>query len=183
MNKVQTDNSYLLEKIILRETEVTNFKSLLVLDCYAGDGKIWNKIIERTGKEIKILRIDQKNDKKGIYLKGDNVKFIKTIDIHKFDIIDLDAYGTPYKLLKEILRRNYNGIIFVTFIQTGMGNLPKGMLLDLGYTQSMLSKIQTLFTKDGSEKLKNWLSINGIKKIKIIQKDRKTYLSINMKDQ
>ncbi len=157
-----------------------NKNSFSVLDLYAGDGKIWNEIKNRTGKDFKILRIDQKNDKTGIYLKGNNIKFLRNIELRQFDIIDCDAYGIPYQQLKEIFRQNYKGTIFITYIQSMFGKLPNKLLFDLGYTKKMIDKIPTLFNKDGLQKLKNWLAMNGISRIKRLSFDKKHYLSIKM---
>lgn len=105
MNKglTKTDNSFLQDKIALRINNLPKQDKLKVLDCYAGDNIIWNNIKRIiSNREINILKIEQKS-KSGIYLKGDNIKYLKTIKINEFDIIDLDAYGIPYKQLNIIL--------------------------------------------------------------------------------
>lgn len=179
MNKVQTDNSYFEAKVKLRIDNLPKKKSLNVLDLFGGDGLIWNEIKERTGKQITVIRMDLKSDKPGVYLKGDNIKFLMGMDLKPFDVIDVDAYGVLYKQLQEIFRKNYKGIIFITYIQSVFGRLPKKMLNELNYSDRMIDKIPTLFNRDGIEKLKNWLSIYGIKKCKRISFQNKHYLVIN----
>jgi len=179
MNKVQTDNSYLEAKIKLRIENLPSLKSLYVLDAFGGDGLIWNEIRKRTDKNITVLRMDKKRNKKGVYLKGENIKFIKSMNLNQFDCIDLDAYGVPFVHLKHIFNTGYNKPIFVTFIQSVMGRLPQKMLYEIGYTPNMVRKIPSLFCKNGIDKFKNWLAIKGINKIKIISFDRKHYLIIN----
>lgn len=105
MNRAQTDNSYFDAKIKLRIDHLPNKKFLSVLDLFGGDGLIWNEIIKQSGKDITVLRMDIKLDKPGVYLKGDNLKFLKVMDLNQFDIIDVDAYGVPYAQLKEIFRK------------------------------------------------------------------------------
>src|SRR3954465_4124097 len=94
----QTDNSYLEGKVQDRLASLQHITkdTVTVLEAFGGDGIIWSLVKERTDKKISVLRIDKKQNKRGIYLKGDNLKFLKSIDISGFDIIDLDAYGSPY---------------------------------------------------------------------------------------
>ena len=179
MNKVQTDNSYFDAKVKLRIDHLPNKKSLNVLDLFGGDGLIWNEIIKQTGKNISVLRMDVKSDKPGVYLKGDNTKFLKLMDLKQFDIIDVDAYGVPFKQLKIIFQKKYKGLIFITYIQSVFGRLPKQMLFELNYTERMIQKIPTMFNRDGIEKLKNWMSLYSIKKCKRISFQNKHYLVIN----
>jgi len=183
MSKVQTDNSYLEAKIKLRIENIPAKESLKILDLYGGDGHIWNTIKERTKINITLLRIDKKKDKKGIYLKGDNLKFLMGFDLDAYDVIDIDAYGIPYEQLKYILNSNYKGIIFITYIQSMFGGLQKKMLRELNYTDAMIKKIPTLFNTDGLGKLKQWLALYGITKIKRISFEKKHYLAINLGEQ
>jgi uncharacterized protein with WD repeat len=181
MSKVQTDNSYLEEKIILRMETLSNINKdkVVVLDCYSGEGLIWDEIIKRSSKKINVLRIDAKKDKKGIYLKGENMKFIKSLNLNDFDIVDLDAYGMPYFQLIELFKQKYKGFIHVTFIQSVMGNLPNSFLFNLGYTKKMVEKCRTLFSKNGMEKMLRFLSIYGIKEVTGYFFDRKNYFYFN----
>jgi hypothetical protein len=68
-------------------------------------------------------------------------------------------------------------VLFVTYIQTLYGGLPKKMLLELGYTEKMISKIPTLFNQNAQVKLFQWLAQNGIKNVKYYctQNKRKNY--------
>ena len=151
--KIQTDNSYLAEKVQLRIESLPKKEVVTVLECFAGDGLIWKEVKRITKRNIKILRIDQKDDKKGIYLKGDNLKFLQSIDLDRFDIVDLDAYGSPFTQLLEIIHaKQFKGIVHCTFIQSMFGALNKRMLFDLGYTKAMIEKIPSLFNKGGIQK-------------------------------
>ena len=94
MNSVQTDNSFLETKVKLR---IDNLPAgeCRVLDCYTGTGKIWRTIKQKTKKKIIVLGLELKNQG-GVYLQGDNRKFLGSMDLRKFNVIDLDAYGVPY---------------------------------------------------------------------------------------
>ena len=176
MNKVETktDNSFLEEKVYLRLSNLPKLESIKVLDCYAGKSIIWNEIKKRSKKQINIIGIDKKQY--GVNLKGENLKYIPSINLNNFDVIDLDAYGIPYKQLKLIFDRKYKGILFITFIQSMFGSLPKQFLIDLGYKKAMIKKCPTLFYKNGIEKFKNWLAFNDIKAIKRLSYNNKHYI-------
>lgn len=134
---MKTDNSYFDLKVNLRLNSLLLFKkqNIIILDAFAGDGLLWSEIQRKTSKNIEILRIEKKKNSLGIYLIGDNIKFIRGMDLARFDIIDLDAYGSPYRQLNEIFKQNYKGIIHCTFIQTIMGVLNKKMLIEIGYNK------------------------------------------------
>lgn len=96
---MKTDNSYIEEKIDLRISAISEKKSVTVLDCYAGTGKLWTLVKQRTGCNISVVGIEKENGKNKYALPGDNIKYLKNIDLSKFDIIDLDAYGIPFAQL------------------------------------------------------------------------------------
>lgn len=178
--KVQTDNDskYFPIKLQLRQQIIDNLESIECLECFSGDGIMWNELKKNNpDKNILILRIDQKEDKKGIYLKGDNMKFIQRLDLTQFNVIDLDAYGVPSKQLEVLFTRKYKGWVVVTFIQSMTGQLSKKFLLDLGYTEAMIKKCPSLFNKDGFGKMKRWLAKKGVKKITYFNENRKNYFS------
>lgn len=179
MNKVATDNSHFNLKVKLRLENLPAPDQINVLDLFSGEGLLWTEIKNQSKKQITTLRIDVKTNIKGLYLKGDNLKFFNSLDLNDFHCIDVDAYGVPYKQLKEILTRNYKGIIFITYIQSVFGKLPKKMLMDLNYTERMINKAPTLFDKNGLQKLNDWLSLYDIKKIKRYSIGRKHYSVIN----
>ncbi len=164
----KTDNSHLVEKVKLRldcldEIEKDEVK---ILECYSGTGVIWDEVKKHTKKDLKILKIEKRIFKDSVYLVGDNLKFIESIDINKFDIIDLDAYGSPVKLLEIILKKGYKGCVHCTYIQTMFGGLDKKMLNKLGYSDSMINKIPSLFNKNPLEKMLFYLNTYNVKCVK-----------------
>jgi len=178
MNRRQTktDNSYLSSKVNLRMNHLPDKQSMKVLDCFAGKSKIWKEIKKRSVKHINVVGIDRIAC--GSALKGDNIKYLKGMDLTRYDIIDLDAYGIPFRQLEVIFRKKYRGILFVTFIQSMWGRLPVRMLEKIGYTRKMIKKCPTLFNRNGVEKFKQYLAMNGVKRILIINKNNKNYLYI-----
>jgi hypothetical protein len=185
MNSRQIDHSFLGDKIALRIKNIPLKQKLFVLDAFGGDGQIWNTIEKRYPGDIAILRCDQKPNKKGVYLRGNNLKFLRSLDLSRFDVIDLDAYGYPYAQLQELFMQHaknpLNVIVFVTAIQVNVGALPYRMLVELNYTMKMIKKIPTLFTTNGIEKMKRYLANHGVTKITRRSFGRKHYFCFGLK--
>lgn len=162
---------YFWDKVRLRLNNLPDKDSLCVLDAFSGSNRNWNKVKQLSSKKFNVIGIDKKNNKNAIYLKGDNIKFLKSMNLSLFDIIDLDAYGIPFKQLDIVLdyfdkKTKHDGCyVFLTFIQALAGVIPKKLLYSLGYTKPMIDKIPTLFYKNGFGKLKNYLFLKGIKSI------------------
>jgi len=176
MSKAQTDNSYLIEKINLRINHLPKKQKITVLDAYGGRQTIWKKIKKRI-KNITVLSIDAKEVGNRVYLKGDNRKFLKSININLFDVIDLDSYGIPYEQLKIIFLRCKKPIhIFCTIIQSVYGAIPKKLLKEVGYNVAMIKKCPTLFNKNGFKIICQWLAQNGIRTIYHTQRSNKHYI-------
>ena len=180
MSKAKTDNSFLLDKVKLRITHLPDQEIINVLDAFSGDGLIWNTIINQTQKNIKVTRIDKDRNRKGIYLQGDNKKWLHALDLLKYDIIDLDAYGIPFEQLEIIFSSHYQGSIFITFIQSIFGQLNRRMLYAIGYNKKMLDKCQSIFNRHGFEKFKLYLALRGIEEICYIHSNNKYYIYLSI---
>ena len=161
---------------MLRLSALPDNEEVNILDCYRGNSETWKEVIKRSNKKINILGIDKDKHYEGLYLQGDNLKFLPTIDLDQFDVIDLDAYGVPFKQLEILFSKNYKGIVIVTFIQSVMGNINKKLLLKLGYTENMYKKCQTLLSRNGYEKFKSYLYLCGICEVNSISFNNKHYL-------
>jgi len=175
MKKV--DNSYLKKKVFLRLDNLNKIKknNIKVLDCFSGNFIVWGEVKKKSNKKIDVTRIEKKDDCTGIYICGDNLKVLPTINLSVFDIIDLDAYGIPFEQIKLIFDKKYKGYVHVTFIQSGMGRLNNKLLYSLKYTPAMIKKAPTLFSKNGMNKMEQYLAQKGIKIIKGFFIDRKNY--------
>jgi len=166
----RSDNSHFTEKLQLRLDNLPGGKELTVLDCFAGQGLLWKEIRRlRSDRLFNIVSIDKKpTDAGSIHLVGDNVKFLAAIDLRRFDVIDLDAYGIPYEQLDLVLSRatKAGAVLYVTLCQWGMGSLPEAMLRDLGYSRAMLAKTKMIFMRHGRRKIFAWLASRGVRRIK-----------------
>jgi len=179
---VQTNNSFLADKVALRAAHLPDGK-IRVLDCYGGEEKIWKAVRKITGKKIISLPIDTKEyNETSFYLSGDNRAYLQSINLKNFDVIDLDAYGVPFDQLEMIFKSEFNGVVFVTFIQSIMGQLPLALLRSVGFTDEMIKKCPTLFGKSGWKYFLEYLSLRGIKKIWHRSHARKHYIGFSCAD-
>lgn len=176
----QRDNTFLANKVALRLKHLPSQTPLYVLDAFAGNGVIWRAVEEATNTTIRRLGIDNKTTAKGATLIGDNVKFLRAMNLSQFNVIDLDAYGTPFRQLEALWGKTGRCAVFVTFIQTNEGTLHKGLLRSLGYSDRMVRKCPTLFSRHGFKKFKHYLANNGVKRIWHRSSFRKHYIFFEM---
>jgi tRNA G26 N,N-dimethylase Trm1 len=172
--KTNNDPGKLSGKIQLRIMSLPEKQNIKVLECFGGEGVIWNEVVKTTGKNITVLSID-KNKYKRVQLQGDNIKFLKALDLKQFDVIDLDAWGSPVKQLEILFERKYKGIVHCTFIQSMMGRIDNKLLKYFCYTDAMIKKCQSVLTKNPMEKMCNYLAMKGVQNIKLYKSDRKNY--------
>lgn len=176
MKKGQTDSTFFYDKVRLRLDHLPDKDKISVLDCFCGEGTIWKAVQKETKRNIKVLGIDKKNYKT-VDLVGDNVKYLEGMDLNMFDVIDLDAYGMPIRQLELLFSRGLKDkIIYVTYIQVGMGSISRKLLVSLGYTKVMINKVPTLFFRDGREKFLHYLAVHGVKRVCMRSKNRYNYL-------
>lgn len=174
--KTNNDAALIDAKVNLRIRSLPDKKEINVLEAFGGEGLLWEAVKRRApDKEISVLSID-KNNYGRVQLQGDNLKYLASLNLNEFDIIDLDAWGSPVKQLEVIFKRKYSGIVHCTFIQTMQGNLPKELLVANGYTEPMLQKIRSIFVTNGLQKFLNYLGNKGVKTVQIISKNRKNYI-------
>ena len=184
MAQIKTNNSFLADKVALRAGHLPEKELLRVLDCFGGEGRIWKAVRKLTGKKIVTLPIDiREYDNTDFYLPGDNRAYLSTLDLSKFDVIDLDAYSIPFDQLEQVFTSGFKGIVFATFIQSIMGNIPYDMLVKLGFSTEMIKKCPTLFVKSGWRYFTEYLALRGVKTIWHRQHDRKHYLGFNCAEQ
>lgn len=175
--KTNNDKRHLEAKILLRLNNLPDKQTVYVLEAFAGDGVLWREVKKRTTKEIKILPIDKEEYKK-VSLKGDNLKFLKGLDLSIYDVIDLDAYGSPSRQLDILKEKNYKGIVHCTFIQSVMGRLSNNILKAYGYSETMIKKCPLLFSKNGQEKMLYFIfSLFGTTKFFIYTSKKKNYFT------
>jgi hypothetical protein len=176
MNSPKTNNSFTAAKIYLRLKNLPEKETIKVLDCYHWKNVVWGNVKYNTTIKIDVHGIDIKEYENQCSLLGDNIKILPVLDLSGYDIIDLDAYGVPDKQIKIVCEKAAHGtIVFYTFIQSVLGMLPLSLLMRLGFGDEMIKKVPTLFSRDGFDKFKSFLSTLSITKTSYIKHGRKYY--------
>ena len=175
----KTNNSYLGNKIDLRLNNLPP-GDISVLDCYGGARLIWKAIEECLDRPVRYIGIDRDDYGIGFYLPGDNLGYLTSLDLTRFNVIDLDAWGVPYEQLKILFERGYRGRVFVTMTQVVMGKIPKGLIEDIGFTAEMYSACPTIFGKRGWQYFLEWLALKGVRTITHRSHAKKHYLTFEL---
>lgn len=112
-NQTKTDNHLLDAKVELRRRllhDQKQFARLSVVDCFSGSETIW-KILQKEFKVAEYLALDTKT--KRARLKLDSLRYLQGQQ-WDHNIIDLDAYGSPWRHWFEVLKRGKSCIVFLT---------------------------------------------------------------------
>lgn len=105
---LQVDNGDLEAKVMVRKAALDAAgPGARVLDCYAGEGhmyrNVWHEAAEYLGIEKRFAR--PKDSPAGRCMKGDNVTLLgRAMQISEWNVVDLDAYGNPWPLLRKVLK-------------------------------------------------------------------------------
>ncbi len=175
---MKTDNSYFEQKKALRQDvlDMLEKDEVKVLELYAGKSLMWNDLKKSNPqKKIIVFSIEKEKGKNRKALTGDNLKFLSSINLDRFDIIDVDAYGYPFAQIEHIEKRGFRGFVVVTAIQSLYGSVPKKLLKYSGISDEMIKKIHSLFFQNGFVYLKNFLYLCGVKQVTGFFISRKNY--------
>lgn len=144
----KTDNGPKSAKKKLREIALNGIESPSVLEFFCGAGEsfraVWHNAKNYTGVDLKAF-----NDERHT-ICGDAISVAKTIDVDKYNIFDLDAYGSPYTVLDILSKRikNYNKIAFIVTdgicIDLRMGNVCEGVQVLTGIKNRRLARANVL---------------------------------------
>lgn len=150
-------------KAALRATVLPD-RPVRVLDCYHGDGDIWDAVarVHPHAVEVVGIEIDRKRAKPGV-LTGDNRRVLASMNLSRFDMIDLDAWGTPWEQLRQVSRSNFQGTVAVTWILT-IALAGCGLWQDFGVPKAWNEEVQSLFPPN-VEACRLWLGHLGWDKV------------------
>lgn len=175
MAGTKTDNHFTADKIDLRVEMTAHLQTVRVLDVFGGHGVVWGGVERISGRKVIRTAVDKRTDLDRPHLHGDNEKIIGELDLSRYDVIDLDAYGIPAGLIKTVLQKGFKGPVFVTAIQTMQGGMPKVISDDIGLPPTLMQSCNSLIGRRGWEYLKNWLALQGVDEIIHRSYSRKHY--------
>lgn len=165
MSSPRIDNSRSAVKIKIREDVCKNGYS--VLDCYHGEGYLWGQIKKTI--DLTIVGIEKEKGKGYGTMYGEAEKIIPSIDLSIYQIIDFDAWGSPYLSIKAMFKNKTlkkGTICFYTFIQTRMGGTQKELLENIGIKYEMYKKCRTIWRNYAFVAFCQFLLKNGITQVK-----------------
>jgi hypothetical protein len=174
---IKTDNKNLNKKVLIRKFLIDGLgkKELNVLDAFSGYGTIYDKLKKQLpDKKLNVVSIEKADKKKGA-IKLDNLKVLLGMNLENVDIVDLDSYGFPFAQLEIILSSGFHGLVFFTAGTSGFGQLPFGALKKIGYTERMIKKCPTLFSKNREKQILRVLSSFGLKEVFFINFQKTLY--------
>ena len=173
-NHTYTDNdeANLGAKVDLRIEAVESLgepRHIHVLDAFHGDGVVWSLVKDQLppGWIVQLYRADYENHAAGT-LKVDNVRLLEVIDLNRFDLIDLDAYGYPDKQLRIIAARAPQIPVVMTTIWRAWGMVPNAVSRDLGF-KFPKGYAKTLVATVGEELWVAWLYQRGYRQTRMIR--------------
>lgn len=123
------------------------------------------RVIESDGSElIAVKRTDLSPDDPK--LRGECERYLKKIDLSIFDIVDLDAYGSPSKQLQILFDRKYCGVVCVTAIMANLNKGDKKLLIESGIPHEIIEKIPiSMMPMKYFDMMKHFLAKNGVKRV------------------
>lgn len=145
----------------MRKLCTNNLGKLNVLDCFAGENKIWGNF--KTNRYYSI----EKELNKGKNIHADNMKILPSLDLSNFNVIDLDSYGIPIEQLNAIFKNptlQGGTCIIYTCIGNKMSTLNKFFVQYYGL-ESMYKNAKTLFNNFSYQMFIGYLYDNGIKTV------------------
>lgn len=123
-----------------------------ILDCFAAGGMLWDRAYGRPGPDRYVgLDLEQFDDERAMIV-CDSRRYIRhaDVDLGRFDLFDLDAYGSPLEHLALIChrlrtapgRRIGFALTDGTGMAAGLNSLPHGLLQYVGVARHQRSRVQ-----------------------------------------
>lgn len=156
---IRKKSTHFSTKVSLRLKAIDGLKTAEVLDCYHGDGLIWQSVAKRRdGITVTGIEMNESGSPFFCY-KGNNLEIIDTIDLSPFNVIDLDAYTNPVNLMNKILPRlDKPTVIIYTFCMNRLSGIPG----NLSMFSNIQKKAKTITNKFLDDCWKNYLFSNGV---------------------
>jgi len=150
----KTDNHNLKAKLNLRRSFLSELhadKPFSVVDCFSGaEEAIWTQLRKEFNVgEYLALDIKAKPNR----LKIDSLRYLRT-QTWTHDVIDLDAYGSPWRHWHEVLKRGLSCTVFLTVGSKGFRMQQTEALQILGITFQVPGGLHA-----GLEKMVIWANL------------------------
>lgn len=159
-------SSNINDKIAIRREAVKGLKEIKVLDCFHAKGELWNRMTSyRTINDL--LGIEKNKHLKSVnkVVYGNNLQVMSKIDIDHYNVIDLDAYGSPLEQMEIVFKRAKKPkIVIYTFCFSGLSGIPNIMVVDKRITE----RCKTILNSYFDDMFSYYLHRHGVKEYKEI---------------
>lgn len=158
-----TDNQNIRHKLYLREMATSGLRERNVLDLFAGKKEIWSRLEHST-----YLGVDKKKARADGVVMADNRKVIPTLDLSKFNVIDLDSYGIPSEQIRLLFENGTmcdGTVVIYTLITNKLVVMPNNLRKYAGISD-MYNKSSTLFCGHSEALFYDWLASMGVKSVR-----------------
>lgn len=159
-HSLYTDNTSITKKVQLRIAATEHISDKRVLDLFAGDGLIWQAI-----PTVDYLGIEADKSKgSDAMIHKDNRLVIPTLDLGRFNIVDCDAYGTPYEQITLLFDNGTlrpGTVVIFTLITGKLNRLSVKMIADYGLGQQY-KRTRVLYNNYCEEMFMSMLHRHGI---------------------
>jgi hypothetical protein len=173
----QIDSSHFEDKVQMRIDSLPKGQ-VNVLDLFSGQGPLWREVKARTGRNIRVTRVDKKPIVDVV--QGDNLKIIQHLNLARYNVIDCDAYGDAYEQLHLLYENPTLGpatVVHYTYMRFGYGQVRYRMLLEIGIKKTMIRKCPSMFSALGYLAFLEFLYRHGVRRVHevTIQENRRVY--------
>jgi len=169
----QRHSSAFSAKVDLRARAIEGIDNPRILDAYSAGSALWRAVEKLTGKTLRTLSLDTTAE--GTF-KIDNRIALRGLDLDLFDVIDLDAYGTPWPQLDIVMRRGFRGTLVGTCIRLNRGWISKGLAVSGGMSAEMYKACPPLASRFAKEILLNYLCLFRVDMVRLYHYRRGRYM-------
>ena len=160
-HSIKTDNANISHKVYLRKQATKDLKELRVLDCYAGENRIWKNFDCKKDYGI------EKVKGKGTNLNADNQRVLASLDLSEFNVIDFDSYGVPAAVICLMFQNQTlqkGTVVLYTCIGNSMSALPKELIMRFNLSK-LYKKCKVLFNKKSHDLFYSMLFDFGVDRV------------------
>lgn len=155
----KTDNKSIGNKIFIRKQAIKDLPEVNVLDLFGGRNVLWKNIATS-----RYYGVEKEKDK-GLNLRADSHEILHSLDLRKFNVIDVDSYGISFDIFKYLLTNPQvqNGtIIIYTAITNEFTKIQNAAKDEFGF-RSFYDKAPSLFNARAIEFFYEMLAKYGVR--------------------
>ncbi len=158
---IKTDNKSIGNKIFIRKQAISGLSVVNVLDLFGGNNTLWKNI-----STDRYFGIEIEKDK-GNNLCADSHKILDSIELGKYNVIDVDSFGISFDIYRKLLTSNRirNGTIIIYTAITNQFTKIQNEAKDIFGFRQFYNKAPSLFNARAIEFFYEFLSRYGVNEV------------------